>query len=107
VDSFPVDESVYGVRGLAGNVGDWCADRYRREGPPTDGEVVASPEPHDGVLLDDASAGSDAVRVLRGGEWSGAARRARAAYRSRAAPNLRLENLGFRLVYRPVTSTSS
>ena len=33
VDSFPVDESTFGVRGMGGNVQDWCADLHRRDGP--------------------------------------------------------------------------
>ena len=28
VDSYPVDTSVYGVRGLGGNVFDWCRDLH-------------------------------------------------------------------------------
>ncbi|MGK0359107.1 MAG: sulfatase activating formylglycine-generating enzyme [Bradymonadia bacterium] len=31
--AFPTDVSVYGVRGMAGNVREWCSDAYRREGP--------------------------------------------------------------------------
>lgn len=27
IDSFPIDESVYGVRGMTGNVADWCLNR--------------------------------------------------------------------------------
>jgi formylglycine-generating enzyme required for sulfatase activity len=34
VDAFPVDVSPYGARGMAGNTISWCADEYRREGPP-------------------------------------------------------------------------
>ena len=37
VTEFPADESPYGVRGLAGNIVEWCADEYRREGPPIAG----------------------------------------------------------------------
>lgn len=33
VNGFPLDESVYGVRGLTGGVGDWCADLDRGPGP--------------------------------------------------------------------------
>ena len=34
VDSYPADVSVYGVRGLAGNVRDWCADVVDPRGRP-------------------------------------------------------------------------
>ncbi|MBX2799917.1 MAG: protein kinase [Myxococcales bacterium] len=37
VDSFPLDVSPYGVRGVGGNVRDWCADR---EGVIADDRVV-------------------------------------------------------------------
>ena len=41
VDTFPVDESIYGVRGTAGNTRDWCLDRFRDDGPPLqDGHLL-------------------------------------------------------------------
>ncbi len=44
VERFPVDESVYGIRGMAGNSRDWCADRYDlHDGPPTEGRRVCAP----------------------------------------------------------------
>ena len=42
---FPVDQSPYGVFGLAGGVQDWCADVYRPEGPKLRGSTVESPAP--------------------------------------------------------------
>jgi serine/threonine-protein kinase len=91
VHRFPVDESVYGVRGLAGNVEDWCADEFRREGPPTAGGRVLAP----------AAGSSDALRCFRGGNWFSHARGARSASRLRSEPALRSANLGFRLGMRP------
>jgi formylglycine-generating enzyme required for sulfatase activity len=45
VSDFPFDESPYGVRGLAGNMRDWCLDLVSAEGqslqePVTDERVV-------------------------------------------------------------------
>ena len=75
VDSFPVDESPYGVRGMGGNARVWCADLY------------------------DASAGrgEDAPRVLRGGAWSASPRYTRVANRARNAPSARYHFLSVRL----------
>jgi serine/threonine protein kinase/formylglycine-generating enzyme required for sulfatase activity len=89
VDSHPVDSSVYGVRGLAGNVLDWCADEFRLDGSVQDGEVVSWSR------ADPADVAT--VRVRRGGHWNGTIQGARAATRSRDKPGFRDERLGFRL----------
>ncbi len=73
VDSFPVDESPYGVRGLAGNVRDWCADSQ----PGT------------------------TRRFNRGGFWLGSAREARLADRHEHDPDHRARVLGFRVARDP------
>ena len=95
VDTFPVDESVYGVRGLCGNVQDWCADPYRPEGPRRKGDIVVSPERPETV------ADLTAARGNRGGHWGGTARNSRAALRHRDEPGSRSEDLGFRVGFRP------
>ena len=87
VDSFPLDESVYGVRGMGGNVRDWCADAHAREGPPVDSEKVR-------VSAD--SEASASLRVSRGGGWVGTPRDARCASRGWDAPSYRLANLALR-----------
>jgi serine/threonine-protein kinase len=94
VDSYPVDTSVYGVRGLAGNIQDWCADVFRPEGPTRDGDEVVGVPP-------DVVGDANAPRVRRGGVWNGTARNARSAYRSRFEPENRYGLLGFRLAFRP------
>ena len=75
VTAFPTDESVYGVRGCAGNVREWCSDIFRREG----------------VALDNR-------RVHRGGSWNGTARACHVAGRIGDPPTLRTAHLGFRVV---------
>jgi formylglycine-generating enzyme required for sulfatase activity len=88
VDSFPVDTSVYGVRGLGGNVQDWCADAFSADGPV----AVSPPWPY---------VGDAPGRVVRGGYWHGAADLARSADRSKYGPGNRSELLGFRVVSCP------
>ncbi|MCB9741904.1 MAG: SUMF1/EgtB/PvdO family nonheme iron enzyme [Alphaproteobacteria bacterium] len=87
VSAFPVDESPYGVRGLAGNIMDWCRDAYRVVGPAVlNGRVVEEPEPP-----------ADAHRVVRGGHWYGVGQIAYAAHRLRLDPGFSGYLLGFRL----------
>ena len=69
VDTFPVDESPYGVRGLAGNVRDWCADEV-----------------------------ADGRKIDRGGFWLGNAREARLADEHEHVPEHRAAEIGFRVV---------
>ncbi|MEZ4337823.1 MAG: bifunctional serine/threonine-protein kinase/formylglycine-generating enzyme family protein [Sandaracinaceae bacterium] len=89
VDAYPGDVSVYGVRGLGGNVRDWCADVHRPEGPPTDGERARRP--------DLADAPPTAGRVDRGGTWGNHELDARSAFRRWSDPTYRYYVLGFRL----------
>ncbi|MBL8679887.1 MAG: SUMF1/EgtB/PvdO family nonheme iron enzyme [Myxococcales bacterium] len=79
IDAFATDESVYGVRGLAGNMRDWCLDRWTPDGDGTDA--------HDGPLL----------RSIRGGTWSAAPHFCRPAARYAAAPDNRFASVGMRL----------
>lgn len=48
VHAYPLDLSPYGVRGLGGNVQDWCLDPWRAEGPGREGErLTVQEEPSD------------------------------------------------------------
>ena len=88
VRHFPIDESPYGVRGMAGNVRDWCLDRWERDGP----EVV------DGVLRWVSAPPDDpGFRSVRGGAWTAVAERVRMASRFAAKPDDRFRGQGFRL----------
>jgi formylglycine-generating enzyme required for sulfatase activity len=73
----------YGLHDMAGNVFEWCWDRY---GTP----YAGGSDPH----------GLDvgAARVLRGGSWSSRAAYARCAAREYYAPVIASRNLGFRTV---------
>lgn len=81
VDSFPTDESVYGVRGLAGNVRDWCGDFYGRDG----GQSPA-----------DSPAAGDYMNV-RGGSFTATPAFCRLAGRFAERPASRMSAIGIRL----------
>jgi len=90
VDRFPVDESPYGVRHLAGNVVEWCADEYLREGPPLPGGIYTAPR---GLTADDAPC----ERTLRGGCFLFDSFLLRGATRHNSPSIIRDVTLGFRL----------
>jgi serine/threonine-protein kinase len=87
VDDDPADESPYGVRGLAGNVRDWCIDAWVPPGPPLDR----------GRLLIQPATDPQAPRSIRGGAWSAAPPFCRSASRFAGHPDERGAGLGFRL----------
>jgi serine/threonine-protein kinase len=91
-DSFPVDTSVYGVRGLGGNIQHMCADVDRREGPVREGDTMVTQD-------DRAVADVTAARLVRGGDWRGGD--ARSALRNRVEPGSRGEHQGLRVAFRP------
>ncbi|MCE9584143.1 MAG: SUMF1/EgtB/PvdO family nonheme iron enzyme [Planctomycetes bacterium] len=72
VDSFPFDESPYGVRGLAGNARDWC-------------------------LNDPGESTHHRWRMVRGGNWGSPSPAARAAFRAASPPNSMQTYTTFRL----------
>lgn len=90
VRSYPVDESPFGVRGMGGNVEEWCLDLF--EGPSLAGQTVRLPKA-------ETYAQSRALRVVRGGAWDTNARMARVCGRGRREPDHRRPGLGFRGVF--------
>ncbi|MCB9688091.1 MAG: SUMF1/EgtB/PvdO family nonheme iron enzyme [Alphaproteobacteria bacterium] len=95
VDSYPLDVSVYGVRGFGGNVQDWCADVFRREGTPVEGGRVPPPSRQEVADLTSA-------RCIRGGSWNGVAtHNAQSASRPRSTLGNRVGYLGVRIAFRP------
>ncbi len=98
IDSFPVDTSPFGLRGMGGNMRDWCADLFSKEGPATPGDQVQAP------VLGDVTCG--VFRVVRGGAWGNLARDSRCAHRSRHGPWHRHPHNGFR-VARPAPADSA
>jgi serine/threonine protein kinase/formylglycine-generating enzyme required for sulfatase activity len=86
VDSFPVDASPYGVRGLAGNVMDWCLDPWLPDGPSIENDR--------GVLPPDSD---DVRRMMRGGYWFRDITHARVCTRTSIVSTGRDGGRGFRL----------
>jgi len=89
VDDFITDESPYGVRGLAGNVRDWCIDLWTPEGPEVASQVAR---------LVPAPAEDPGLRSIRGGAWTAAPPAlCRAASRFAALPDECFGTVGIRL----------
>ena len=88
VDSFPYDESPYGVRGVSGNACDWVPDPSQPLGPelPYDRVVVVDPSP---------DRHSAPIGVCRGGGFEG--RDPHLASREQPATGMVRPSLGFRL----------
>ena len=84
VDSFPFDESPYGVRGLAGNSIDWTSTPFRDEGPGIEDGLAHEPTEGEGM-------------VSKGGSWCFYERSLRAAGRDLNPAGTRNSALGFRL----------
>jgi formylglycine-generating enzyme required for sulfatase activity len=92
VDQYP--PNMWGLHDMIGNVWEWCADVYVSE---------IEHLPDGGVPYDQPSANKDpkpvsVVRIHRGGSFSSAPRLLRAANRSWDIPDVRGNNVGFRLV---------
>ena len=88
VDSYPVDVSPYGVRGMAGNVGDWCLESYP-EGTPVKPDGRAEVQPQDASIKGN--------RGTRGGNWTNGAFWCRADIRKMLHSRTRRFDVGIRL----------
>lgn len=92
VHDYPTDVSPYGVYGMAGNVRDWCVERWRLDGPHAEHGIVRA----EAAPTDDPS-----DRPVRGGAWISAGELVRLAVRYAEPPTKRHGVLGFRLA-RPI-----
>jgi sulfatase modifying factor 1 len=80
------DPNHFGLFDMAGNIQEWCWDRYAADGYKTSGK--ADPKGGD--------TGSE--RVNRGGSWYGNAGKCRVARRDYSTPDTATGSLGFRVV---------
>ena len=80
---YPKNSSPYGVMDMSGNVWEWCSTKCR--------ETYS-------VGKEDNDVQEGEPRVLRGGSWYDNRDFARAAYRDGNYPDLRSNNVGFRVV---------
>lgn len=88
--SYPVDESPYGVRGMGGNLSDWCLDSVDAE-VPEDGRVVVPEAAHEPMVH----------RVVRGGYFYAKQRMISTAHRRTFRAANRWSSVGFRPVFTP------
>ncbi len=84
VGTFARGASPYGCLDMAGNVWEWCNDRY------DDSYYGRSPEGNP------KGPESGSNRVYRGGSWGSTARLLRCADRGRNEPSVRYDDVGFR-----------
>ncbi len=87
IHRFPDDESPYGVRGLAGNVRDLCANAWSADGDLPARRLLPREAPPDAPLI-----------VIRGGSWYSAPSFCRPANRLVGRPDDRITGVGFRMV---------
>jgi eukaryotic-like serine/threonine-protein kinase len=88
VTAYPVDEGPYGVRGLAGNVRDWCLNIWKLGGPAIRRERLE---------LDAASPEDADFRAIRGGAWGSSVATGRAAARFGGQPERWTLSVGVRI----------
>ncbi len=88
VGTFPLDESPYGVRDMAGGMREWVADLF---GEKTANELAAEPEPEPGT-----ERGESSWRQVRSGSWRADQNWSRAASRGGQFALTTGPGLGFR-----------
>lgn len=89
VGTYAVDESVYGVRDLSGNIKEWTSTTYEKGGDVSSGSRVC---------VADRWETDRVVRVLRGGSWFNGPRNARSSNRDWFEHRNRGGIIGIRLV---------
>ena len=82
----PLDVSPFGIRGLAGNAWEWCADWYAADAYAAMSENNPTGPPQ------------GTTRVLRGCGWNFDPDTFRCSYRTALPPGERSVHIGFRIV---------
>ena len=97
VGCFAEGVSPYGVHDLSGNVWEWGRSLYEKYPYPESGKDLGERE--------DLAAGTDSLRVLRGGAFDHASNFVRCASRNGGAPHDWHNDSGFRVVVVPSSSS--
>ena len=92
VHDYPVDVSVYGIRGLGGNAYEWCAELMNQEARQLDSPLLQPP------LIDGTPAVEVGLRrAVKGGHWFGMPKVCKSALRWAAASTARDSSLSIRV----------
>lgn len=85
LDAGSLPHNAFGLYDMHGNAWEWVQDCYKPayDGAPADGSAVTS--------------GDCSLHILRGGAWNYYPKLLRSAYRYATAPEVRLNNTGFRV----------
>ena len=85
VDVGSLPHNAFGLHEMHGNVWEWVQDCYKPsyEGAPDDGSAVITKDCN--------------LHILRGGAWNYYPKLLRSAYRYATAPEVRMNNAGFRV----------
>ena len=108
IDTFPIDESAYGIRGMGGNSRDWCLNKWTKDWQQMTNLKWLKPEramlnscEHRDVLNQDKNrfveVGMMFQYVIRGADWNNSERYIRAASRGFISSNYKDTGLGSRL----------
>ena len=103
VGMYPAGAGAYGCLDMAGNVWEWTTSLWGED--LTKRSFKYPYDPTDG--REDLEAGTDVLRVVRGGSWFTGWDFARCAVRYGDFPNDRYFNPGFRVVVAPISPPSA
>jgi serine/threonine-protein kinase len=93
---YPIDQSVYGVFGMAGNCRDWCLDTFQTEYPFEPNQRV---ENQDVVVPRLEEMDLSISKVVRGGCWKGFEGNCRLAFRFMATSSFSDDDGSFRVAF--------